>query len=161
MGYHLAQRCTLGGKRGVLGLAARAKVWGLWVSPMRKSPLPRQPAPCGFYSSDDLGSSDEWAGNQRIMFIGFTRGRNLYGTRGKRPVLCRWLQPTDNGTPPHPGACANAYQWYRATDSEGTGKTAISGVTAVTCSLVAGDSGKYIGLGVTPKAATGIAQVPR
>jgi len=50
---------------------------------------------------------------------------------------------------------ASVYQWYRATDAAGTGKTAISGATAVTYTLVAGDSGKYIGLGVSPKATTG------
>ena len=49
----------------------------------------------------------------------------------------------------------STYQWYRATDAAGTGKTAISGATSATYTLEAGDSGKFIGLGVTPKATKG------
>jgi len=49
----------------------------------------------------------------------------------------------------------STYQWYQASDAAGTGKTAISGATGATYTLVGGDSGKFIGVGVTPKATTG------
>ena len=52
------------------------------------------------------------------------------------------------------------FQWYRANDSEGGGKTAIQGVTAtaITYTLKPADQDKYISFEVTPIAATGIAQ---
>jgi len=53
---------------------------------------------------------------------------------------------------------ATTFKWYRADDSAGSGKTAISGATAITYILPPEDLGKYISFEVTPVAATGIAQ---
>ncbi len=50
------------------------------------------------------------------------------------------------------------FQWYRADDAAGSGKTAISGATAITYVLKAADQGNYISFEVTPVAATGITQ---
>ncbi|OPX45620.1 endo-1,4-beta-xylanase A precursor [Ruminiclostridium hungatei] len=53
---------------------------------------------------------------------------------------------------------ATIFKWYRADDSAGSGKTAISGATAITYILQPEDLGKYISFEVTPVAATGITQ---
>ncbi len=50
---------------------------------------------------------------------------------------------------------ASTFKWYRADDSAGSGKTAITGATAKTYVLQPGDLGKYISFEVTPVAATG------
>ncbi len=50
------------------------------------------------------------------------------------------------------------FQWYRAENSSGSGKTAIAGATAITYVLQPSDLGKYISFEVTPVAAAGIAQ---
>lgn len=50
---------------------------------------------------------------------------------------------------------ASTYQWYQATSAAGAGQTPISGATSATYTLVAGNSGKFIGVGVTPKATAG------
>lgn len=47
------------------------------------------------------------------------------------------------------------YKWYRSDDASGTNKAAISGATAATYVLAAGDVGKFIQYAVTPVAATG------
>jgi hypothetical protein len=47
------------------------------------------------------------------------------------------------------------FKWYIATDAQGAGETAISGATSSTYVIQAGDLGKFIRLGVTPKAGTG------
>ena len=47
------------------------------------------------------------------------------------------------------------YQWYRASNSSGTGAVAISGATSGSYTLTVSDAGFYIGVGVTPKAVTG------
>ena len=54
-----------------------------------------------------------------------------------------------------PATCAvsgGTYTWYRATDAIGTGKTVITSGTGTPASytVVAGDVGNYVGLGVTP-----------
>lgn len=49
----------------------------------------------------------------------------------------------------------SAYQWYQASNSAGTGKTAISGATGATYTLVTTDKTKFIGVGITPKTTTG------
>ncbi len=47
------------------------------------------------------------------------------------------------------------FQWYSASDGSGTGEASINGATASTYTIQAGDIGKFIRVGVTPKAATG------
>jgi hypothetical protein len=47
------------------------------------------------------------------------------------------------------------YQWYRGEDSQGTGKTPITGANSLVYTPVEEDYGKYIGFLVTPIAATG------
>lgn len=54
-----------------------------------------------------------------------------------------------------PATCAvsgGTYAWYRSTDAAGTGKTVITSGTGTPASytIVAGDVGKYLGLGVAP-----------
>lgn len=46
------------------------------------------------------------------------------------------------------------FQWYRADDAQGTNAVAIGGATSLVYTLVAGDSGKYVRIGITPKTAT-------
>jgi len=46
-------------------------------------------------------------------------------------------------------------QWYVANDGAGTGETAITGATSLTFIIQAAQQGKYIRVGITPKAATG------
>ncbi|MCF6212654.1 MAG: Ig-like domain-containing protein, partial [Flavobacteriaceae bacterium] len=48
----------------------------------------------------------------------------------------------------------STYKWYRSDDNTGTNKTAISGATATTYTLVATDAHKYISFEVTPKDGT-------
>ena len=50
------------------------------------------------------------------------------------------------------------FQWFRADDSNGTNKTAISGATSNTYQPTSADVRKYISVEVTPVAATGTAQ---
>ncbi len=50
------------------------------------------------------------------------------------------------------------YQWYRADDASGTGKTAISGAVSLTYILTEADAGKYIIFEVIPVAQSGIEQ---
>lgn len=47
------------------------------------------------------------------------------------------------------------FQWYVANDANGTGITAISGANESTYMLKEEDAGKFIGIGITPKAETG------
>jgi len=53
----------------------------------------------------------------------------------------------------------SSYTWYRANDPAGAGKTVISSGTGIPTSytVVAGDAGKYIGLGVTPTSTCNVA----
>jgi hypothetical protein len=46
-------------------------------------------------------------------------------------------------------------QWYAATESNGTGEAAIAGATEATFTVQEAQQGKYIRVGVTPKALTG------
>jgi hypothetical protein len=50
---------------------------------------------------------------------------------------------------------ASIYQWYTATDNQGTNKTAISGATSQSLYIDNSKIGSHIGFGVTPKALTG------
>lgn len=50
---------------------------------------------------------------------------------------------------------STTFQWYRATDAIGTGKTTISGATGRSYTLTASDVGKYIGVAVIPMAQAG------
>jgi len=50
---------------------------------------------------------------------------------------------------------ASTYQWYRATDTSGTGVAAISGATATTYVLTDSDKGYFLCFEVTPIALTG------
>lgn len=47
------------------------------------------------------------------------------------------------------------YQWYEADDATGTNQTAIAGATTSTYSVTGAQVGKFIGIGITPKALTG------
>ena len=47
------------------------------------------------------------------------------------------------------------YQWFTATDANGTGQAPIVGATNTSYSPTAGNGGSFIGFGVTPKAGTG------
>ena len=49
------------------------------------------------------------------------------------------------------------YQWYTATDASGTGAAAIAGATSSTYALITSNGAKYIRVGVTPVATSGIA----
>ena len=49
----------------------------------------------------------------------------------------------------------STFKWYRSDNAAGTNKAAISGATALTYTLQAADSGKYISFEVTPAALTG------
>jgi len=53
----------------------------------------------------------------------------------------------------------STYAWYRADDATGTNKTVITSGTGNPASytVIAGDAGKYIGLGVTPASACNVA----
>jgi Fibrobacter succinogenes major domain (Fib_succ_major). len=57
------------------------------------------------------------------------------------------------------GVSGSTYVWYRASDANGTGKTVISSGTGSPApyTVVAGDVGQYIGLGVTPTTACNVA----
>lgn len=46
------------------------------------------------------------------------------------------------------------FQWYRADDAQGTNAAAIAGATSLVYTLVAGDSGKYVRIGITPRTAS-------
>ncbi|WP_421977987.1 BspA family leucine-rich repeat surface protein [Roseivirga seohaensis] len=48
----------------------------------------------------------------------------------------------------------SSFKWYRSDDSSGTGKTAISGATTTSYTLVAADAGKFISFEVTPNDGT-------
>ena len=48
------------------------------------------------------------------------------------------------------------YQWYRADDANGTGKTAITGATNVSYDLTEEDEGKFLFFEITPAAQSGI-----
>ena len=48
-----------------------------------------------------------------------------------------------------------SYQWYRATDSRGTGATAISGATAASYTLTTSDAHKFLKVVVTANDANG------
>ncbi|MGA2506133.1 MAG: DUF2341 domain-containing protein [Chitinispirillaceae bacterium] len=50
----------------------------------------------------------------------------------------------------------STFQWYRATDSSGTNRTAISGATSITYTMTDADEDKYIQFEVTPHASSGI-----
>ena len=50
---------------------------------------------------------------------------------------------------------ASTYQWYTATDNQGTGLLAIDGATAINYTLTNNELGKYIRLGVLAASATG------
>jgi uncharacterized protein (TIGR02145 family) len=50
---------------------------------------------------------------------------------------------------------ATTFQWYMADNSTGSNETAIPGATASTFLIQQGQQGKFIRVGVTPKAATG------
>ena len=47
------------------------------------------------------------------------------------------------------------FQWYQASQADGSDKQAISGATSKTYTIQAGDEGKYLFVNVTPKANTG------
>jgi uncharacterized protein (TIGR02145 family) len=47
------------------------------------------------------------------------------------------------------------FQWYTADDATGTNQTAITGATAATFTLTDAQANKFIGVGITPKAASG------
>lgn len=48
-----------------------------------------------------------------------------------------------------------SFQWYRATDSSGSGRVAIAGATSATFTLTPAEAGSYIVFEVAPKAASG------
>jgi uncharacterized protein (TIGR02145 family) len=50
---------------------------------------------------------------------------------------------------------ATLYRWYTADDATGTNQTAIAGATAATIPLTNAQANKFIGVGITPVAATG------
>jgi uncharacterized protein (TIGR02145 family) len=50
---------------------------------------------------------------------------------------------------------ATTFQWYAANDAAGAGEAAIAGATANTFTVQDAQQGKYIRIGITPKAATG------
>ena len=50
---------------------------------------------------------------------------------------------------------ATLFQWYTADDATGTNQTAIAGATAATVTLTNAQANKFIGVGITPVAATG------
>ena len=50
---------------------------------------------------------------------------------------------------------SSTYQWYRATASDGSGATSISGATAQSYTLESDDRWNYIGVSVTPVSSTG------
>lgn len=49
------------------------------------------------------------------------------------------------------------FKWYLANDATGTGKSVIAGASSSTYKIQAADEGKFIGVGVTPMAASGTA----
>lgn len=53
------------------------------------------------------------------------------------------------------GESGSTFQWYVAIDGVGTGETAIAGATELTYTIQASQQGKFIRIGVTPKAASG------
>jgi hypothetical protein len=52
-------------------------------------------------------------------------------------------------------AGSHTYQWYRAADAAGAGRTAIEGATAVTYTIAGADQGQYLVFEVTPVSARG------
>jgi hypothetical protein len=51
---------------------------------------------------------------------------------------------------------ATTFKWYRSNDASGTGKTEITGATAITYTPVDADDDKYLLFEVTPRASSGI-----
>ena len=79
-------------------------------------------------------------------------GLSISGTLNNYGVLSVTYTYTDADGDSQSGT---TFQWYRATSSTGTGATAISGATGTTYTLTTTDVGYYIGVKVTPKAASG------
>jgi len=82
--------------------------------------------------------------------INLTSNPVLYKTQTITPEV-RYIY-TGNNTASTCTVTSNTYTWYRADDAMGTNKTVISTGTGMPSSytVLAGDVGKYIGLGITP-----------
>jgi len=85
-----------------------------------------------------------------IAYINLTSNPVLYKTQTITPEI-RYIY-TGNNTASTCTVTSNTYTWYRADDAMGTNKTVITNGTGTPSSytVVAGDVGKYIGLGITP-----------
>ena len=85
-----------------------------------------------------------------VVDINLTSNPVLYKTQTITPEV-RYIF-TGNNAASTCTVTSSTYTWYRADDATGTGKTVISTGTGTPSSytVVAGDVGKYIGLGITP-----------